>query len=86
MRRQGGNQFVDRARGMSDSVENGHNGLDAEALGRDSIKGSRHQAILVGEDSAQIQQDSSLLDAGNDGRIGRAEAVGQLVGAEALAG
>jgi hypothetical protein len=42
MRRQSRNQFIDRTRGMSDSVENGHNGLDAEALGRDSSERSHN--------------------------------------------
>ncbi len=74
MRLQRGNQFIDRARGMSDSVENGHDGLDAEALGGDSIEGRRNQAILVGKYGAQIKQHLSLLNAGDDGRIGRSQA------------
>ncbi len=42
--------------------------------------------VLAGENRAQVEQDAGLFDAGNDGRIGLAEAAAKVVGAQVTMG
>jgi hypothetical protein len=47
MRSKGGDQFIERAGGVSDGVENSQQVLDAENLGGDSIEHRRDERILI---------------------------------------
>ena len=55
MRAQRSEQIVERARGVSDGVENGQWIFDAETLAGDAVECGDDVMVLLGEHSPQIQ-------------------------------
>jgi len=86
MRPQGHYKIVESAGRMSDGVENGQRGLDAENGLCDSTERGCDYLVLLGKRRAQIKQHSSFFYTGNDGGIGAAQPRGQFVGTEISAG
>ena len=63
-------KVFERASGMSDGVESGQQGFDAEGSGDDACESGDDGDVLIRKNGAQIEEDAAFFYSGDDGRIG----------------